>query len=440
MENIATESSINNRDFDSSIVEHNFDISVVNPPDTDERRATYYGLPENVVYCKKCVISNQRPCSYPEFKHKKDRITPTMNMDEHGVCDACRTAEIKEKINWQDREEQLLQLLDKHRKNDGSYDCVVPGSGGKDSVLVAHLLKYKYGMNPLTVTWPPMLYTDYGLKNFRNWLEIGGFDNIAMKPSGKTQRLLARLAIENLLHPFQTFILGQKNLAPKLALKFGIPLVFYGENEAEYGNPIADNSVSLRDKSYHTMSNIDEMYLAGVSIKELKERYEVPLVDLMTYLPANHQEYEKCDMEVHYMGYYVKWTPQEAYYYSVEHVDFQARPFRSQGTYSKYNSIDDKIDDLHYYTTHAKFGIGRATYDASQEIRNKHLTREEGIALVKKFDGEFPDRYFDEVMDYLGMDGDHFRELCDQARSPHLWKKENGAWKLRYPIWEMAGV
>ena len=77
------------------------------------------------------------------------------------------------------------------------------------------------------------------------------------------------------------------------------------------------------------------------------------------------------------------------------------RPFRTQGTYSKYNSIDDKIDDLHYYTTYIKFGIGRATYDASQEIRNKHITREEGEALVNRFDGEFPDRYFSETMEYL---------------------------------------
>ncbi|MCK4886668.1 MAG: N-acetyl sugar amidotransferase, partial [Planctomycetes bacterium] len=102
---------------------------------------------------------------------------------------------------------------------------------------------------------------------------------------------------------------------------------------------------------------------------------------------------------------------------------------------SKYNSIDDKIDDSHYYTTFLKFGIGRATYDASQEIRNKHLAREEGVALVKKFDGEFPDRYFDEVMDYIGMKPEHFMELAEQARSPHLWKKENGEWKLRHPVW-----
>jgi N-acetyl sugar amidotransferase len=290
-------------------------------------------------------------------------------------------------------------------------------------------------MNPLTVTWPPILYTDYGLRNWMNWIDVGGFDNVSFRRNGKVMKLLTRLSIENLLHPFQTFILGQKNLGPKLAAKFGIPLVFYGENEAEYGNPIADNSTSLRDKSYHTFKNLDDLYLGGVSVKQLKEKYELRLSDIMAFLPAPADEIEKAEIEVHYLGYYLKWVPQEVYYYAVEHCGFKARPHRTQGTYSKYNSIDDKIDDLHYYTTYIKFGIGRATYDASQEIRNRHLTREEGVALVNRFDGEFPDRYFNELMDYIGMDAERFHQLCDEGRSPHLWGKDvGGAWRLRHNV------
>lgn len=396
---------------------------------------TYYGLPEEVVFCKRCVMSNQRPASTAEFKHTKESKKVTLAIDEEGVCDACRTAEAKESIDWKKREDQLLALLDQHRSKDGRYDCIVPGSGGKDSAFQAHVLKYKYGMNPLTVTWPPILYTDYGHRNWMNWIDVGGFDNVSFRRNGRVMKLLTRLSIENLLHPFQTFILGQKNLGPKLAAKFGIPLVFYGENEAEYGNPIADNSTSLRDRSYHTFKNLDELYLGGVSVKELKEKYDVRTSDIMAFLPAPADEIERAGIEVHYLGYYLKWVPQEVYYYAVEHCGFTARPHRTQGTYSKYNSIDDKIDDLHYYTTFIKFGIGRATYDASQEIRNRHLTREEGVALVNRFDGEFPDRYFNEVMDYIGMDPERFHELCDQGRSPHLWGKDDGgAWRLRHNV------
>lgn len=399
-----------------------------------EKLEAYFGLPREVVFCRRCVMSNQRPSSYPEFLHTRDRQTPTLHIDAEGVCDACRFAERKEQIDWEAREKELVKVLDKYRRDDGEYDCLVPGSGGKDSVYAAHVLKYKYGMHPLTVTWPPTIYTDYGWRNFRNWIEIGGFDNITFKPNGRVHRLMTKLAVENLLHPFQTFILGQKNLAPKIAVKYKIPLIFYGESEAEYGNPLAETQTSLRDTSYYTMQDLSKVYLGGCSIPELKEKYGLSLNDLMAYLPPDYREIEQAKIEVHYLGYYLKWTPQESYYYAVEHSGFQARPFRTQGTYSKYSSIDDKIDDLHYYTAYMKFGLGRASYDASQEIRNKHLTREEGVALVHKFDGEFPDRYFQEVMDYLKMEQEHFQELCDRFRSPHLWKKESGEWKLRHQV------
>jgi len=377
-------------------------------------------LPKKVRWCKSCVISNARP---------------RLSFNNYGICFACENKDYKIKTDWKKREKELIKLLDKHRKNGVKWDVIVPSSGGKDSGYVAHQLKYKYGMNPLTVTWPPILYTDYGLRNWRNWLD-SGFDNLSFYRNGKVMKLLTKLSIENLLHPFQTFILGQKNLAPKIAAAHGINLIFYGENEAEYGNPIADNMTSLRDKSYYSFEHLNEIYLGGVTVSELIEKYDVRLSDVMAFLPPKAEELEKANIEVHYLGYYLKWTPQEVYYYAVENTGFKARPFRTQGSYSKYSGIDDKIDDLHFYTTFIKFGIGRASYDASQEIRNKHLTREEGVALVKRFDGEFPDRYFEDVMNYIDMKPEHFYELCDKFRSPHLWgKDEKGLWKLRYNVW-----
>lgn len=396
----------------------------------------YFGLPEGVKFCSRCVMSNQRPVSEIEFKHTIKTKKRTLNFNEDNLCDACLNSDKKESIDWKKREEELHTLLDKYRSKDGSYDCIVPGSGGKDSAYQAHILKYKYGMNPLTITWPPMLYTEYGYENWKNWIN-SGFDNLTFTPNGKIMKLLTKLSIENLFHPFQTFILGQKNLAPKIAAKYSIPLIFYGENEAEYGNPIADNNNSLRDKSYFSYDKIDKLSLGGVSIKYLREKHNLTDKDLEIFLPINSTELSQNEINVHYLGYYLKWIPQEAYYYAVENTDFKARPFRTQGTYSKYNSIDDKIDDLHYYTTYIKFGLGRTTYDASQEIRNNHITREEAVALVKKFDGEFPDRYFGETMDYLDINPEYFKkELTDRFRSPHLWKKNSvNNWELKHKVY-----
>tara|TARA_Y100001934_G_scaffold272842_1_gene361858 strand:+ start:19031 stop:20344 length:1314 start_codon:yes stop_codon:yes gene_type:complete len=419
-------------------------------PDSNELPARY-GLPETVSYCSSCVISNQRPSSSIEFQHQRDEKKRTIRFDENHVCDACKFAELKKGIDWQKREQEFRDLCDRHRRNDGRYDCLLPGSGGKDSFYAAHLLKHKYGMNPLTVTWAPHIYTEWGWQNFESWIHAG-FDNVLFTPNGRIHRLLTRLAVENLLHPFQPFILGQKNLAPKAALNFGIQLVIYGENEAEYGNPVEDNTKATRDSSYFTLEDKSNVYLGGVSVADLEGQFGVTGTDLSPYMPADFDAVRESGIEVHYLGYYEPWHPQNAYYYAVEHGNFQASPERTPGTYSKYNSIDDKVDDLHYYTTWIKFGIGRATYDAAQEIRNEDITRDEGVALVKRFDGEFPERFIEELFEYLSipekefptaskmfeqpiMDAEYFSNLCDRFRSPHLWVWRDGQWQLRHKVW-----
>ena len=143
--------------------------------------------------------------------------------------------------------------------------------------------------------------------------------------------------------------------------------------------------------------------IGHISVRELYEKYNLKLQDIKPFLPIEESILKEKEINIHYLGYYLKWTPQEVYYYAVENTGFKARPFRTQGTYSKYNSIDDKIDDLHYYTTGIKFGIGRASYDAAQEIRSGDITRDEGVALAKKFDLEFPSRFSDELFNYLSL-------------------------------------
>ena len=222
-----------------------------------------YGLPVDVKFCKNCVISNQRPNSAVEYNHTKESKKNTIHFDEGGICDACNFTERKRnEIDWDDRDKQLRELCDKYRKNDGSYDCIVPGSGGKDSFYASHILKTQYGMHPLTVTWAPHVYTDWGWKNFQSWIHAG-HDNYLMTPNGRVHRLLTRLSTELLFHPFQAFMIGQKSLAPKMALLFNIPLVFYGENEAEYGNPISDTETAKRDWLYFTAEDKIKIFLGG---------------------------------------------------------------------------------------------------------------------------------------------------------------------------------
>jgi N-acetyl sugar amidotransferase len=392
-----------------------------------------YGLPPEVKFCTNCVISNQRPSSAAEFRHRPDSKKTTIGFDDAGMCDACRYAERKNAaVDWRERE---AKLCDRYRSRNGSYDCLVPGSGGKDSVFASHTLKAEYGMHPLTCTWAPHLYTNVGWRNFENWIHKGGFDNYLFTPNGEIHRKLTRLAYINLLHPFQPFILGQKNFAPKVAQRFDLPLVFYGENEAEYGNPIGENTEAQRRAEYFSAEtgDLDSIYLGGVPLSRMPEHGIEP-TQLEPYLPADPAALDAGEIEVHYLGYYLKWTPQQNYYYAVEHIQFEANSERTEGTYSKYNSIDDKTDPFHYWTTLVKFGIGRATYDASQEIRNRHIERDEAVALVRRYDEEFPRKYFPEFLEYLSLDEEEFFDIADRFRSPHLWRKTNEGWELRHKV------
>lgn len=395
-----------------------------------------YGLPGEVKFCKKCVISNQRPSSTIEFKSDIKDKKEVIDFDEEGICSACRYHETKEKgINWEEREEILWRLCDKFRRSDGRYDVIVPGSGGKDSAFTAHLLKDKFKMNPLTVTWAPHLYTDIGWKNFTNWMHIGGLDNILYTPNGSLHRLLTKKAFFNLLHPFQPFIVGQRIIGPAMAQKFGVELVMYGENQAEYGNKIDENKIPTMSTNFFSVDDPMKIKLGGETVEEIIKTHDFELKDFAPYLPPTPKSLHNSGVEVHYLGYYEKWDPQECYYYAVENTGFEANTERTQGSYSKYSSIDDKIDPFHYYTTLIKFGIGRATYDAAQEIRNDKITREEGVALVEKFDQEFPSRFLSEFLEYIDASEEEFKLAIDKFRSEHLWGKDtNGHWKLRHTV------
>jgi N-acetyl sugar amidotransferase len=395
---------------------------------------TLHGLPEKVLFCKRCVVSNQRPNTAPEYLKENSDIS-TIGFDEDGVCHTCKYHEYKKNgIDWHDREQQLIELLNRHRRNDGRYDVIVPGSGGKDSAYVAHILKYKYGMHPLTVTWAPHMYTDIGWKNMQNWLK-SGFDNILVTPNPKTHALLTRLAFENLVNPFQPFIIGQKNAAPRVAMQYDVPLIMYGENQAEAHNTFEETVSPIMDPAHYTRSDAHtQLFFGGVPYEALSD-FGIDPYEMQPYLPLIREDVEKRNIEIHFMSHYLNWSPQENYYYCREHTGFESNPDgRSEGTYTKYASLDDRIDGQHYYTMYIKFGQGRAMNDACRDIRDGFLTREEGVELVHKYDGEFPRKYFSDVLNYMGISEERYWEVIDSARSPHLWEKVNGNWRLKHVV------
>ena len=191
------------------------------------------------------------------------------------------------------------------------------------------------------------------------------------------------------------------------------------------------------------MDDWSEIFYKGSSAQKLVEaglkrniftKDEIASSSFDLYSPPNPDDLKRVGISRHWMSYYERWTPQWNYYYAAENTGFKANTERTEGTYSKYVGIDDKFERLHFYTTFIKFGIGQASYDASQEIRNKKITREEGISLVRKFDSEFPSKYFKEILEYLEIDEKTFSKTVDSFRSPHLWEKKNNNWILKHQL------
>ena len=382
-------------------------------------------VPQEVLWCKKCTISNQRP-----------QIT----FNEDGICSACINAEYKNKIDWQQREKELVSLLNKHRKKDGDWDVLVPSSGGKDSGYVAHMLRYKYNMNPLTVTWAPLKYTEIGWENFQSHIN-SGLTNILCTPNGRFQRKLARLCFEELGDAFHVFVIGQTSFPFNAALQYNIPLIFYGENgELEYaGDPkYQDKPFKPTEeitKQHYKGTTLDQLLSFGLKKKDYLTKNDFTQSDLNFYkIPPLENLRKKNILGHYYFSYFHKWVPQENFYYCTEHTGYKPNPERTEGTYSKYASLDDKMDGFHYYMRYIKFGLGRCVEDTSHEIRDGHITREEGIALMKKYEGEFPQKYFQEFLEYLDISQTHFWDVVDAWRLKHLWEKKGNKWELKHPI------
>ncbi len=373
-----------------------------------------YDLPREVKFCKKCTVSNQRP-----------RIT----FDDMGVCSACNFSDYKKnQIDWELRQRQLVDLCNRHRKSNGEYDVIVPCSGGKDGSFVAHQLKYEYGMNPLAVTWAPLKSTEIGRKNLDSFI-ASGFNHILGTPNPIVTRKLTQLSFEHLGDPFQPFIYGQTNFPLHMAVKHNVSLIMYGENgEVEYGGDMKNAHVPTRQ-----IQDQDKHYFSGLP-PEFWLRHGLSEKDLYPFMAPKYSDILSNNTEIHFYGYYHFWDPQENYYYCRENTGFEPNLERSQGTYSKYASLDDQIDGFHYYLSYIKFGIGRATSDTAHEIRDGKITREEGVALVKRYDHEFPSRYYDVFLDYCDMTDEEVQEVLDSWRSAHLWGKTTDGWQLKYAV------
>ena len=367
----------------------------------------------NVRYCTRCLMPNTRP-----------RVV----FDGQGVCNACRNAEEKAMIDWSARKEEMLSLVDQYRPKKGPYDCIVPWSGGKDSSTIAHRLKFELGLNPLLVTFSPLLPNDVGVHN-REELLKEGFDHLMVRPNQKVARRLSRRFFIERGNPKIHWDAGINAIPVQMAVKLGIPLIFYAEHgESEYGGRVLnEESKKIRDFTEVLEHQIGDDPVNWMD-DEIEER------DLAPYIYPDLSEVENVGVKALYFAYFSKWSMFENYNYIKDKIDFKTDPKgRTDGTFTNFDSLDDKIDNLYYYMQYVKFGFGRAVRDVSRMIQNGHMSREEGLSLVRLYDSEFPSSYHDDHANYLNLSEAEFVETVDRHRNPEIWDWKGNQWGLKFP-------
>lgn len=365
-------------------------------------------------YCSKCLMPNSRP-----------RIV----FNEDGICNACQYAEVKhQKIDWEARRKEFLKLIAPYKSKNGSWDCIVPWSGGKDSSSIAYKLKFEFGMNPLLVTFSPQLPNEVGNHN-REALILKGFDHIFFRPNQHVHRLLSKRFFIERGNQKVAWDAGVNTLPVQVAVKYNIPLVFYAEHgETEYGGKVLNEEAQkIRD-----FTEVLEHQIGDDPRNWVDE--DIVEQDLASYIYPNLEEVRGVGVKALYFGYFFKWSMLENYNYIKTKIYFKTHPQgRTPGTFTDFDSLDDKSDNLYYYMQYIKFGFGRCLRDACRMIQNKQMTRREALDLTKKYDGEFCNEYLPEMLDYLGLTLEQFTQIVDKHRNQEIWKQENGEWKLRHP-------
>ena len=340
---------------------------------------------------------------------------PRISFDEHGICNACNYQILKKKIDWSQRQKEFKEICNKYRSANGNYDCIVPWSGGKDSSSIAYKLKFEHGMNPLLVTFSPLIPSEIGTLN-RELLLKKGFDNVFFRPNQYISKYLARRFFIERGNPKVHWDAGINALPLKVAIEKNINLIFYAEHgESEYGGKIikkdSDKIRDMEEVLEHQIGDDPSNWADDkVNLNDI-EPYKYPLEKLLKIK----------DLKAYYFSYFFKWDVYENYKYVKEKFGFKENPKRISGTFQNFDSMDDMVDPLYYYMQYIKFGFGRSLRDASRMLQNNHLSKEEALDYVRQYDGEFPQDNINKVLDYLDIDLIEFNENVDKHRNKEIW-------------------
>jgi N-acetyl sugar amidotransferase len=365
-------------------------------------------------YCKGCFMPSSRP---------------RIQIDENGYCNGCiYNKNRKTDINWDSRKLELAEIVRKSKTEttNKTYDCVIGWSGGKDSSAVALRLKKELGLNPLLVTFSPLIPTPEGEFN-RRALQSYGFDSILVSPNIKVSKYLSKRFFIERGDPKVHWNAGINAATINIASALNIPIIFYAEHgESEYGGRV----LSEENTKKRTFEEILENQIGDDPLNWVDNN--IDLKDLDQYLIDKTRI---SNLQILYFAYYFPWDIVQNLETVEKTVKFQRNMRgRTYGTFTDFDSLDDTIDDLYYYMQFIKFGFGRCLRDCARQIQRGRINRNDAFQLISMYDGEFPEMSIDATLDFLEIDRVKLDETINLHRRSDIWEKTSNEWKLIYPL------
>jgi len=351
--------------------------------------------------CKNCFTPNTRP---------------RIKFNEEGICNACMFFENRSKnVDFEIRKRELKELCDKHRSTTGQYDCIVPWSGGKDSSAIAYKLKFEHNMNPLLVTFSPIIGSEVGIKNRKEFISLG-FDNLFLAPDIKTNKYLSKRFFIERGDPKIHWTAGMKAVPIKTAIEKKIKLIFYAENgECLYGGNTlhedAEKKVHLEDIIENKIGDHPLNWIDN----NISER------DINPYILPEENKLNEAEIDIYYYAYFEKWDVENNFKYISSKMKFLChKDGRSPGTFTNYDSLDDHVDQVYYYLQLLKFGFGRAARDGSRLIQQSDKNYQDLYNEVERYDREVPKSDIKKYCNYISISIDEFYRICEKHSDKNL--------------------
>lgn len=377
--------------------------------------------PPEMQYCTKCV--------YPAAS------AAPLCFGEDGVCSGCRVSGQKDRIDWEQRINELREIFEEYRCKDGSnYDCLIPVSGGKDSHFQTYLVTQVFKLRPLLVTYHGNNYLPVGLRNLRNLRERFGCDHMFFSPSVPALKKLNRLCFRMMGDMNWHAHCGIFTYPVQMAVKMKIPLMVWGE----HGFMDLAGMYSMNDRIEMTAKFRLEHAQRGYDWHDMVEETEgLTPQDLTWARYPSDDELSEVGVRGIYLSNYVNWEANAQTEQMVRDWGFEPSPEPFERTYRRMSNLDDMHENgAHDYLKYIKFGYGRGTDHACKDIRAGRMTREEGIEMVRRYDAVKPMKDLSRWLEYVGMSEAEFDATADTFRDPRVWARDDDGEWVKDNIWD----